>query len=74
MNDSLLLTEQEIEDITGYQKAKCQLRALKTMKIRAKQNARGSVVVSRRHAEQVLMGNDAQSAVTAAPNLDWMKH
>lgn len=43
MEERLLLSNDEVEDITGYQKPKRQLRALAQMGIRAKQNARGRV-------------------------------
>ncbi len=72
MEEALLLSEDEVEDITGYQKPKRQLRALEQLGIRAKQNARGRVVVSRRHAERVLAGTDQKSSVSAVPDFGWM--
>lgn len=72
MDERLLLSADEVEDITGYQKPKRQLRALAQMGIRAKQNARGRVVVSRQHAERVLAGTDRQSSESAMPDFDWM--
>ena len=72
MDTALLLTEREVVDITGYQKPKRQLRALEQMGIRAKQNARGRVVVSRRHAEQMLAGDIESSAMTLTPDFSWM--
>ncbi|WP_419536407.1 DUF4224 domain-containing protein [Endozoicomonas sp.] len=73
MDDALLLDESELRDITGYQKPTCQLRALQQMGFRAAQNARGRVLVSRRHAEQVLSGSRSEERGVVAPNFDWME-
>lgn len=73
MDTALLLTEREVVDITGYQKPKRQIRALEQMGIYAKQNARGRVVVSRRHAEQMLAGEIESSVMALTPDFSWME-
>ncbi|CAM3536087.1 DUF4224 domain-containing protein [Parendozoicomonas haliclonae] len=72
MADSFLLTDEEVCDITGYQKPARQMDALGRFGITAHLNARNKVVVSRRHAEDVLAGKTSQNAVLG-PNLDWME-
>lgn len=72
MDNGILLSGSEVFDITGYQQPACQLRALKQMGVNAKLNARGRVVVSRRHAEQVLGGTQPNNEQQVLPNLDWM--
>ena len=72
MDDNLLLNDSEVQGVTGYQKQACQLKALKQMGINASINARGRVVVSRKHAEQVLAGTKPADKQQVLPNLDWM--
>ncbi|MGP9497916.1 DUF4224 domain-containing protein [Halomonas sp. AOP43-D1-4] len=61
----LLLTPVEIETLTGRKRCKEQCAALDSMGVRWKINARGSLIVGRRHVEQVLCGE----ASTQAPEI-----
>ncbi|OED45240.1 hypothetical protein ACH42_05260 [Endozoicomonas sp. (ex Bugula neritina AB1)] len=72
MDNELLLTDAEVFGITGYQKPTRQLRALEQIGVNAKINARGRVVVSRKHAEVILAGNTPKDEQQLLPNLDWM--
>jgi hypothetical protein len=52
----MLLTAQEVRDLTGMQRPSAQVRALKSMGIECRQRPDGSVVVLRAVVEAVLGG------------------
>lgn len=53
---ALLLTPEELENLTGRKRCKEQCAALDSMGVRWKVNASGALIVGRRHVEQVLCG------------------
>lgn len=54
MVEGIILTQDEIRNITGLKRYTAQARQLARMGIECKQNAIGELIVSRAHFEQVM--------------------
>lgn len=54
---SMMLTSQELKELTGHSRSDAQVRELKFMGIEHKIRRDGSVAVSRDHCEAVLSGD-----------------
>ncbi|MGQ7249568.1 DUF4224 domain-containing protein [Halomonas sp. V046] len=66
----LFLASDEIEELTGRKRRKEQSAALDRMGIRWKMNAAGSLIVGRRHVEQVLCDEGNSDRQRTRPNLE----
>ncbi|MCC5904079.1 MAG: DUF4224 domain-containing protein [Halomonas sp.] len=67
----LLLTPGEIETLTGRKRTKEQCSSLDAMGVRWKINASGTLIVGRRHVEQVLCGESvSRTPETKRPNFE----
>ena len=53
MTDSLFLTQDEMVELTGFQRSSAQARALRTMGVEHKIRADGRVLVLRKHIEEL---------------------
>jgi hypothetical protein len=63
---NIILTQKELEDITGRRTPSAQARVLNGMRISYERNALGKIIISRSHFERV-MGGVTESAGNDKP-------
>ena len=70
---SIFLSSEELEVLTGRKRPKAQVGMLTDMGIQYKLNAVGSVIVSRRHVEQVLGADNCRTREAKEPKFNLLE-